>query len=85
VVDSTEPAVLQAGMELIGGRPVVNSVNFEDGEGPGSRFGRIMPLVKEHGAAVIALTIDEEGQARTAEHKVRIATRLVETLVNAWG
>ncbi|MDY7544013.1 MULTISPECIES: methionine synthase [unclassified Cryobacterium] len=85
VVDSTEPAVLQAGMELIGGRPVVNSVNFEDGEGPGSRFGRIMPLVKEHGAAVIALTIDEEGQARTAEHKVRIATRLVETLVTEWG
>jgi 5-methyltetrahydrofolate--homocysteine methyltransferase len=85
VVDSTEPAVLQAGMELIGGRPVVNSVNFEDGEGPASRFGRIMPLVKEHGAAVIALTIDEEGQARTAEHKVRIATRLVDTLVNEWG
>jgi 5-methyltetrahydrofolate--homocysteine methyltransferase len=44
-----------------------------------------MPLVKEHGAAVIALTIDEEGQARTAEHKVRIATRLVETLVTEWG
>jgi 5-methyltetrahydrofolate--homocysteine methyltransferase len=85
VVDSTEPAVLQAGMELIGGRPVVNSVNFEDGEGPASRFGRIMPLVKEHGAAVIALTIDEEGQARTAEHKVRIATRLVDTLVTEWG
>jgi 5-methyltetrahydrofolate--homocysteine methyltransferase len=85
VVDSTEPAVLQAGMELIGGRPVVNSVNFEDGDGPESRFSRIMPLVKEHGAAVIALTIDEEGQARTAEHKVRIATRLVDTLVNDWG
>ncbi|MDJ0333848.1 methionine synthase [Salinibacterium sp. G-O1] len=85
VVDSTEPAVLQAGMELIGGRPVVNSVNFEDGEGPTSRFGRIMPLVKEHGAAVIALTIDEEGQARTAEHKVRIATRLIDTLVGEWG
>ena len=85
VIDSTEPAVLQAGMELIGGRPVVNSVNFEDGEGPESRFNRIMPLVKEHGAAVIALTIDEEGQARTAEHKVRIASRLVDTLVGTWG
>ena len=85
VVDSTEPAVLQAGMELIGGRPVVNSVNFEDGDGAESRFARIMPLVKEHGAAVIALTIDEEGQARTAEHKVRIASRLVDTLVNDWG
>ncbi len=72
-------------MELIGGRPVVNSVNFEDGDGPESRFGRIMPLVKEHGAAVIALTIDEEGQARTAENKVRIASRLVDSLVNDWG
>jgi 5-methyltetrahydrofolate--homocysteine methyltransferase len=85
VIDSTEPAVIQAGMELIGGRPVVNSVNFEDGDGPTSRFGRIMPLVKEHGAAVIALTIDEQGQARTTEDKVRIASRLVDKLVDEWG
>jgi 5-methyltetrahydrofolate--homocysteine methyltransferase len=85
VIDSTEPAVIQAGMELIGGRPVVNSVNFEDGDGPESRFGKIMPLVKEHGAAVIALTIDEEGQARNAEGKVRIASRLVDNLVENWG
>ena len=85
VMDSTEPAVLQAGLELIGGRPVVNSVNFEDGDGPDSRFARIMPLVKEHGAAVIALTIDEEGQARTREDKVRIASRLIDTLVDEWG
>ncbi|MCF8540753.1 MAG: methionine synthase [Aurantimicrobium sp.] len=84
VIDSTEPAVLQAGMELIGGRPIVNSVNFEDGEGPDSRFARIMPLVKEHGAAVVALTIDEEGQARTTEGKLRIASRLIDTLVNDW-
>ncbi|MBU6265602.1 MAG: dihydropteroate synthase, partial [Actinomycetales bacterium] len=84
VMDSTEPAVLQAGMELIGGRPVINSVNFEDGDAPTSRFGRIMPLVKEHGAAVIALTIDEEGQARTTADKVRIASRLVDTLVTDW-
>ncbi len=85
VVDSTEPAVIAAGLELIGGRPVVNSVNYEDGDGPTSRFGRIMPLVKEHGTAVIALTIDEEGQARTAEGKVRIASRLVDELVGEWG
>jgi 5-methyltetrahydrofolate--homocysteine methyltransferase len=85
VIDSTEPAVIQAGLELIGGRPVVNSVNYEDGDGPSSRFGRIMPLVKEHGAAVIALTIDEQGQARTAEDKLRIASRLVDTLVGQWG
>ncbi|MGA1507774.1 MAG: homocysteine S-methyltransferase family protein, partial [Aquiluna sp.] len=85
VIDSTEPEVMKAGLELIGGRPVINSVNFEDGDGPNSRFQRSMPLVKEHGAAVIALTIDEQGQARTKEDKVRIASRLIDTLVEDWG
>ena len=85
VIDSTEPAVIRAGLELIGGRPVVNSVNYEDGDAPDSRFGRIMPLVKEHGTAVIALTIDEQGQARTADDKLRIASRLVDALVDEWG
>ncbi|CAN7395333.1 methionine synthase [Microbacterium sp. LjRoot45] len=85
VIDSTEPAVIAAGLELIGGRPVVNSVNYEDGDGSSSRFGRIMPLVKEHGTAVIALTIDEQGQARTADDKLRIASRLVDALVGEWG
>ncbi|MGN6243515.1 MAG: methionine synthase [Motilibacteraceae bacterium] len=85
VIDSTEPAVVEAGLQLLGGRAVVNSVNFEDGEGPESRFQRIMPVVKEHGAAVVALTIDEEGQARTAEHKVRVARRLIDTLTTQWG
>ena len=85
VIDSTEPHVIQAGLELIGGRPVVNSVNFEDGDGPNSRFQKTMPVVKEHGAAVVALTIDEQGQARTKADKVRIASRLVDTLVNDWN
>jgi 5-methyltetrahydrofolate--homocysteine methyltransferase len=85
VLDSTEPAVLQAGLERLAGRSIVNSVNYEDGDGPDSRFGRIMPLVAEHGAGVIALTIDEEGQARTAEWKVRVATRLIEDLTTSWG
>ena len=85
VIDSTEPEVMQAGLELIGGRPVINSVNFEDGYEPGSRFQRTMPLVKEHGAAVVALTIDEQGQARTKEDKVRIASRLIQTLIDDWG
>ncbi len=85
VLDSTEPAVLQAGLEAIGGRAVINSVNYEDGDGPESRFGRIMPLVAEHGAAVVALTIDEEGQARTAEWKVRVADRLIRDLRDNWG
>ena len=86
MLDSTEPAVLAGrAWSCVGGRAVVNSVNFEDGEGPGSRFARIMPLVREHGAAVVALTIDETGQARTAEHKVAVATRLIETLTGPWG
>ncbi|MBC2638323.1 MULTISPECIES: methionine synthase [unclassified Rhodococcus (in: high G+C Gram-positive bacteria)] len=85
MLDSTEPAVLQAGLEHLGGRCAVNSVNYEDGDGPDSRFQKIMRLVKEHGAAVVALTIDEEGQARTAEHKVRIAERLLEDITVNWG
>ena len=85
VLDSTEPAVLKAGLESLGGRSVINSVNYEDGDGPTSRFAKIMPLVKEHGAAVVALTIDEEGQARTAEWKLRVADRLIADLVNNWG
>jgi len=85
VLDSTEPAVLQAGLERLGGRAVINSVNYEDGDGPNSRFARIMPLVREHGAAVVALTIDEEGQARTSDWKVKIATRLIEDLTKNWG
>ena len=85
VLDSTEPAVIKAGLELLGGRSVINSVNYEDGDGPTSRFARIMPLVKEHGAAVVALTIDEEGQARTAEWKLRVATRLIKDLTENWG
>jgi len=85
VLDSTEPPVVEAGLELLGGRAVVNSVNYEDGEGEGSRFARIMPVVKEHGAAVIALTIDETGQARTSEHKVAVASRLITALTDEWG
>ena len=85
MLDSTEPAVIQAGLERLGGRSIVNSVNYEDGDGPESRFARIMPLVKEHGAAVVALTIDEEGQARTAEWKVRVARRLVHDLTENWN
>ena len=85
VLDSTEPPVLQAGLERLAGRSIINSVNYEDGAGPDSRFGRIMPMVREHGAAVVALTIDEEGQARTAEWKVRVASRLIDDLVGNWG
>jgi 5-methyltetrahydrofolate--homocysteine methyltransferase len=85
VLDSTEATVIEAGLELTGGRAVINSVNYEDGDGPDSRIARVMPLVREHGAAVIALTIDERGQARTAEWKVAIAERLIQDLTRNWG
>ena len=84
VLDSTEPAVLKAGLEALGGRSVINSVNYEDGDGPTSRFARIMPLVKEHGASVVALTIDEEGQARDCDWKLRVARRLINDLNQNW-
>ncbi|MFJ6570459.1 methionine synthase [Streptomyces sp. NPDC091292] len=85
VLDSTEIDVLRAGLEKLGGRAVINSVNYEDGDGPESRFTKVTALAKEHGAALIALTIDEEGQARTAAHKVAIAERLIGDLTGTWG
>ncbi|PNG20182.1 methionine synthase [Streptomyces cahuitamycinicus] len=85
VLDSTEVDVLRAGLEKLGGRAVINSVNYEDGDGPESRFAKVTALAQEHGAALIALTIDEEGQARTAEKKVEIAERLIDDLTGNWG
>ncbi|GGP49363.1 methionine synthase [Streptomyces melanogenes] len=85
VLDSTEVNVLQAGLEKLGGRAVINSVNYEDGDGPESRFAKVTELAVEHGAALIALTIDEEGQARTVENKVAIAERLIDDLTGNWG
>ncbi|HET9258005.1 MAG TPA: methionine synthase [Pseudonocardiaceae bacterium] len=85
MLDSTEPAVLRAGLERLGGRCAINSVNFEDGDGPGSRYQRVMELVREHGAAVVALCIDEQGQARTAAWKARVASRLIDDLTATWG
>ncbi|MSW01162.1 MAG: methionine synthase, partial [Actinobacteria bacterium] len=85
VLDSTEPAVLKAGLERLGGRSIINSVNYEDGDGVDSRFAKIMPLVVEHGAGVVALTIDEKGQARDCEWKLQVARRLINDLTNNWG
>ncbi|MGW7300269.1 methionine synthase [Streptomyces sp. NPDC054829] len=85
VLDSTEVDVIRAGLEKLGGRAVINSVNYEDGDGPESRFAKVTQLAKEHGAALIALTIDEEGQARTPEKKVEIAERLIADLTGNWG
>ncbi len=82
MLDSTEPAVIEAGLKHLGGRCLINSLNFEDGDGPESRFSRMLKLARMHGAAVVALTIDEEGQARTTEWKIRVARRLIERLTS---
>ncbi|MDH5616026.1 MAG: dihydropteroate synthase, partial [Acidimicrobiia bacterium] len=85
VLDSTEPEVLETGLQWIGGRAVLNSANLEDGEGETSRFDRVMSLAREYGAAVICLLIDEEGQARDLEWKLRVAHRIHQLAVQRYG
>ncbi len=85
VLDSTEPQVMEAGLKWLGGRSILNSANLEDGFDEGSRFDRVMTLAKEYGAAVICLLIDEEGQARDVEWKMRIAHRIHDLAVNTYG
>jgi 5-methyltetrahydrofolate--homocysteine methyltransferase len=82
VIDSTETPVIEAALKLHGGKPIINSINFEEGEG--AAHDR-MVLARKFGAAVIALTIDEQGMAKTAEDKLRIARRLVEFACNRHG
>ncbi|MCL1838054.1 MAG: methionine synthase [Propionibacteriaceae bacterium] len=81
MLDSINPAVIQAGLERLAGRCIVNSVNYEDG---GKRLSEIMPLVVEHGAAVVVLTIDEAGMARTEAGKVQVASRAIAELQTSW-
>jgi len=85
VIDSTEPPVMQAALERIGGRAILNSANLEDGELPGSRLDRVFSLARDHGAAVICLLIDERGQARDVEWKMEIAHRLHEIATERYG
>jgi 5-methyltetrahydrofolate--homocysteine methyltransferase len=82
VFDSTEPPVIETALKLYGGRAMVNSINLEDGE---RKITRLMPLIRRHGAAAIALVIDEEGQARTTEWKLRVAHRIYDIAVNRHG
>ena len=85
VLDSTEPEVVEAGLQHIGGRAILNSANLEDGEAKGSRLDRVFTLAKQYGAAVICLLIDEEGQARDVEWKLRIAHRIRDLAVDRYG
>ena len=81
-IDSTEPDVIETALEQIPGRAIVNSVNLEAGR---DKLDRVAPLARDHGAALIALTIDEVGMAKTAERKLEIATRLVELCCDEHG
>lgn len=85
VLDSTEPEVMESGLERIGGRSILNSANLEEGDAPGSRLDRVLTLAKEHGAAVICLLIDEEGQARDVDWKMRVAHRLFDIATDRYG
>ncbi|MFT8676069.1 MAG: methionine synthase [Acetobacter sp.] len=82
VIDSTETPVIEAALKLHGGKPIINSINFEDGEGPA--HDRLV-LARKFGAAVVALTIDEVGMARKPEDKLRIAARLVDFACTTHG
>jgi 5-methyltetrahydrofolate--homocysteine methyltransferase len=85
VFDSTEPPVLEAGLQHSGGKAILNSANLEEGEDPGKRFDRVMSLASEYGAAVICLAIDEEGQARTVDWKLQVCRRIYDLAVERYG
>jgi 5-methyltetrahydrofolate--homocysteine methyltransferase len=85
VFDSTEPPVVETGLQHHGGKAILNSANLEDGEEEGKRMDRVFRLAREYGAAVICLTIDEEGQARDADWKMRIAKRIYDIATQRYG
>ncbi len=70
MIDSTEPAVLEAALEHVPGRAIINSINMENGR---ARIDAVLPIARRHGAALVALTIDEQGMAKTAERKLEVA------------
>jgi 5-methyltetrahydrofolate--homocysteine methyltransferase len=82
LVDSTEAPVIEEALKRIPGKPVINSINLEDGE---KRTSLVLPMARRYGAAVIALTIDEQGMALTADRKVAIAHRIHDLAVNKYG
>src|ERR671918_78784 len=85
VLDSTEPQVIEAGLQRLGGRAILNSANLEDGEAEGSRFDRVCRLAKEYGAAAVCMLIDEQGQARDVEWKLRVAHRIHDLATQRYG
>ena len=81
-VDSTEPEVIETALQQIPGRAIVNSINLEAGR---DKLDRVVPIARAHGAALIALTIDEVGMAKTAERKLEIAKRITQLACEEHG
>jgi 5-methyltetrahydrofolate--homocysteine methyltransferase len=82
MLDSTQADVLEAGLKRLGGRAIINSINLEDGE---ARMDAVCPMARQYGAALVALLIDEEGQARDVDWKLRIAHRIHDLAVDKHG
>ena len=82
MVDSTESNVIAAALEHIPGRAIVNSINMENGR---ARIDAVVPLAKQHGAALVALTIDEIGMAKTRERKLEVARAIYDIVVGEYG
>ena len=82
MIDSTEPAVIQRALETIPGRAIINSINMENGR---ERIDRVVPLAKQHGAALVALTIDPVGMAKTRERKLEVARKIYDIVVGEYG
>ncbi len=85
VLDSTEAPVIERGLQHIAGKPILNSVNLEEGDAEGTRLDLFLRLARDYGAAVVCTCIDTEGQARTAEWKVRAAGSIYDLAVNRYG
>ncbi len=85
MVDTTETKVARQALTWLGGKAILNSVNLEEGDGPGTRLDGFLSLASEFGAAVVATCIDEEGQARTADWKVRAAQNITDLAVSRYG
>jgi 5-methyltetrahydrofolate--homocysteine methyltransferase len=81
-IDSTEPAVIERALEHVPGRAIINSINMENGR---KRIDSVVPLAKKHGAALIALTIDESGMAKTRERKLDVARKIHDIVVHEYG
>jgi len=85
MLDSTEPPVIETGLQRLAGKAILNSVNLEEGSAPGTRLDRFLSLAQEYGAAVVCTCIDTEGQARTAEWKLRAARAIHDLAVGSYG